>query len=298
MISEMAQFPIINSGSQFLKEKYLMWMLKEPILASFAVTESEAGSDLANAKMRAERKGDYYILNGDKKWITNCGHASWYFVLARTSFNASQPISRSFTGFIVDRNSRGLSVGKKENNIGQRCSDTRSLFLTNVEVPVENVVGHFGDGFKLVMHAFTRVRPIIASMACGLVGRCLDESARYSTKRKTFGKLIIEHQEISSKIAEMATNLEAIRGLVEKSARKIDENANDASYYSSIAKVFASDCAFKAAYNTIQIFGANGLTTDYPVEKLLRDSKILQIYGGTSEIQRLIIAKLIAAKYS
>ncbi|CAD5229661.1 unnamed protein product [Bursaphelenchus okinawaensis] len=295
MVNELAQIPILYAGSDYLKEKYMGWNVKEPILAAYCTTEADAGSDVANAKTKAVKDGDDYILDGTKVWISNCGLAKWYFVLAKTDAGASP--SKAFTGFIVDRDLPGVSVGKKEKNMGQRCSDTRSLTLEGVRVPSKNIVGKVGQGFLLAMRAFDRTRPIVASMGCGVQQRCIDEAGQYAVTRKCFGKPIADHQGTGFKLADMAVNLEASRLLVEKAARKVDSQADDATYYSSIAKVFSTDNAFKAACEAVQIFGGNGFNTEYPVEKLLRDSKILQIYGGTSEIQRLVVSRKVASLY-
>ncbi|KAI1721009.1 acyl-CoA dehydrogenase, middle domain-containing protein [Ditylenchus destructor] len=292
MVNEAAQTPLIQAGSSLLKDKYLKKMLKEPILASLAITEPEAGSDATNIKTKAELKGDHYVLNGSKNWITNGAIAEWYFVLARTNFDSNVSAGRALTGFVVDRNSPGIIIGKKEKNMGQRCADTRAISFEHVTVPVENVVGNVNEGFRLAMRALDRTRPIIAIMACGLMQRALDEAGKYAVERKTFGKIIAEHEGIGFKLADMAMNLEAARELAYKSARMIDANAEDATYYSSCAKAFAADAAFQAAANAVQIFGANGYNMEYPVEKLLRDSKVLQLLGGTSEIQRKTARRL------
>uniref|UniRef100_A0A915DTY8 Uncharacterized protein n=1 Tax=Ditylenchus dipsaci TaxID=166011 RepID=A0A915DTY8_9BILA len=286
MVNELAQIPLIQHGSDFVKDKYLKRMLKEPLLASYAVSEPEAGSDVANITTKAQKKGDYYLLNGSKIWITNGGIANWYFVLARTNDDPKARTSEAFTGFVLERETEGVSVGRKDINMGQRCSDTRTLSFKDVKIPAENVVGEVGHGFQLAMKAFDRTRPIVAVMACGLSQRALDEAAKYAVERKTFGKRIAEHQGIAFKLADMAMNLEAAREITYKSAEMVDTNSEDATYYSSCAKCFAADKAFEAAANAVQILGGNGFSCEYPVEKLLRDAKLLQIYGGTCEIQR------------
>ncbi|KAL3095082.1 hypothetical protein niasHT_022791 [Heterodera trifolii] len=220
-----------------------------------------------------------------------------FFVLARTAADPATPAKDAFTGFIVERDTPGLTVGEKERNMGQRCCDNRMLFLQNVKVPATNAVGRVGGGFRLTMRAFDRTRPVVASMACGLQQRALDEAAKYATERRTFGKPIIEYQGVSFKLAEMAMHLEASKGLVKRAAKKVDAQAEDAVYFASMAKCFACDAAFQAASNAVQIFGGNGFNEQFPVEKLLRDSKTLQIYGGTSEIQRVVIARELRKKY-
>lgn len=182
--------------------------------------------------------------------------------------------------------------------MGQRSSDTRSLILEGVKVPKKNVVGQVGQGFSLAMRAFDRTRPIVAAMGCGVQQRCLDEATPYALQRKCFGKPILEQQGVGFKLADMAQRLEASRLLVRQAALKVDEQAEDAPYFSCIAKCFSAEAAFKAASDAVQIFGGNGFNTEYPVEKLLRDSKLLEIYGGTCEIQRVVISRRLAAKYA
>uniref|UniRef100_A0A7E4VMH3 Acyl-CoA dehydrogenase n=1 Tax=Panagrellus redivivus TaxID=6233 RepID=A0A7E4VMH3_PANRE len=297
MVNELAQIPLRLAGSTYLRDKYIRKMTESPILASYAVTEANAGSDLANLKTRAELRMGHFVLNGSKVWITNGGIADWFFVLARTDFQMNAPRSTAFSGFIVDASTAGITVGKKEQNMGQRCSDTRTIHFDNVIVPLENVVGEPGDGFKLAMRSFDRTRPIVAAMACGLSRRALDAATTYATQRKTFGRPLTDHQGISFKLANMAMNLELSRLAMTKAATIVEENGKDAAYFSSIAKCFAADTAVRAASDAIQVFGGNGFNKEYPVEKLLRDAKLLQIYGGTSEIQKLVVSRRLVARY-
>ena len=200
--------------------------------------------------MTAVDDGDSFILNGTKTWVSNCGLACWYFVLARTS--TTEPTSKSFTGFIIDRNMKGVSIGDKEITMGQKCGDVGSLTLNDVRVPKENVVGKIGQGFVVAMKTFDRVRPLVAALGCGVQQRALDESIKYALQRKTFDKPIIEHQAVSSRIAAMAQNLEASKLLVQKAANAIDNNDKNTTYSSSIAKCFSSDAALQASTNAIQ----------------------------------------------
>uniref|UniRef100_A0A1I8AH77 Medium-chain specific acyl-CoA dehydrogenase, mitochondrial n=2 Tax=Steinernema glaseri TaxID=37863 RepID=A0A1I8AH77_9BILA len=298
MVNDLAQTPLILAGSDYLRQKYLVPMLEDAHLAAYAVTEAGAGSDVAGVSTRATRDGDSFILNGSKVWITNCGVAKWFFVLARTNHDTSCPTSKAFTGFVVDADQSGVIIGKKERNMGQRCSDTRAITFENVRVPMENVVGEVGGGFKIVMRAFDRTRPLVSAMATGLSQRALDEAGAYSLERKTFGKRIADHQAIAFKLANMAMNVELARLMTRKSAYEVENQRPSGNFYSSIAKCFAADIANKNASEAIQIFGGNGFNTEYPVEKLLRDAKILQIYGGTSEIQRVVVAKNIIRSMS
>ena len=285
----LAEAPLIVAGNDAQKKKYLGRMMEAPLFAAYGVTEPNAGSDVAAIRTRADRKGDVYVLNGEKMWITNAGKANWFFVLAKTDPDARH---RGMTGFIVDADSPGISVGRKEWNMGQRASDTRSVKFEDVEVPVENRLGDEGLGFKIAMSAFDITRPLVAAGAVGLARAAYDHAVDYAKERQTMGRPIAQHQAVSFMIADMAKDIEAARLLVWKAAWTIDQGVRNTKY-ASIAKCFAADTAHRVASDAVQIFGGNGFNTEYPVEKLLRDSKIFQIYEGTSQIQRVIIAKEI-----
>ncbi|RKP09735.1 acyl-CoA dehydrogenase/oxidase [Thamnocephalis sphaerospora] len=287
----LAQAPVILAGNEAQKKKYLGRMTEEPLMCAYCVTEPGAGSDVAGAKTRAEKKGDRWVINGQKMWITNGGKANWYFVLARTDANASA--GKGFTGFIVDANTPGITVGRKEINMGQRASDTRGITFEDVEVPDENRLGSVGQGFKIAMGAFDITRPLVASGAVGLARRCLDEASRYALERRTMGQPIINHQAVQFMLADMAIGVESARMMVWRAAWMRDQNQRN-TYYASIAKALASEVANKSAADAVQIFGGNGFNTEYPVEKLMRDAKIFMIYEGTSQIQRLVISRYIA----
>lgn len=292
--NDLGQIPVIIAGNKEQKKKYLGRCIDEPISVSYAVTEPGAGSDVAGIKTKAEKKGDKWIINGEKMWITNAGQANWFFLLARTDPNADA--GRAFTGFIVEANSPGITMGRKEWNMGQRCSDTRGFKLEDVEVPDANRLGDVGYGFKIAMGAFDRTRPPVAAGAVGLARRAMDEAVKYALERKTFGTQIINHQMVQAILAEMAINVEAARLLTWKSCWVVDKGERN-TLYASIAKAFAADIANKTATDAVQVFGGNGFNSDYPVEKLMRDAKIFQIYEGTAQIQRLIIARNLAAMY-
>ena len=297
--SSLGQTPIILSANEAQKKKYLGRLLEEPLVAAYCVTEPGAGSDVNGIKTRAEKKGDEYILNGQKMWITNGGVANWYFVLARTNSDPKAPASKAFTGFIVERDTPGLTPGRKEQNMGQRASDTRGITFEDVRVPKENVLIGEGAGFKIAMGTFDKTRPPVAAGAVGLAQRCMDEALKYSLERKAFGVPIAYHQAVQFILADMAIGVETSRLAYQLSAWEIDQGRRN-SYYASIAKCHAADLANKIASDAVQIFGGNGFNTEYPVEKLMRDAKIYQIYEGTSQIQRLIISRnmLEAAKES
>lgn len=291
--NNLAIAPVLVAGNEEQCSKYLGRLTEEPLQAAYCVTEPGAGSDVASAKTTAVKKGDKWVLNGSKMWITNGGVADWYFVLAKTDPNASA--GKAFTGFIVDANTPGITVGRKEINIGQRCSDTRGITFEDVQVPVENVLGSVGNGFKIAMQAFDHTRPPVASGAVGLARRAFDEAWKYSLERKTMGQPIAAHQAISFMLSDMATGIEASRLLVYKAAYEIDCGRKN-TMLASMAKQFAGDHCNQVATNAVQIFGGAGFNTEYPVEKLFRDAKIYQIYEGTSQIQRMIIAKEIFSK--
>eukprot|EP00123_Amoebidium_parasiticum_P001451 comp12548_c0_seq1/m.7540 comp12548_c0_seq1/g.7540 ORF comp12548_c0_seq1/g.7540 comp12548_c0_seq1/m.7540 type:complete len:427 (-) comp12548_c0_seq1:744-2024(-) len=292
--NNLAEMPVILAGNSEQKKKYLGRMTEEPLMAAYGVTEPGAGSDVAGAKTTAVRKGDKYVINGQKMWITNGGVANWYFVLAKTDSSAST--GKSFTGFIVDGDSPGLTRGRKEINMGQRCSNTVGLTFEDVEVPIENRLGKEGEGFKIAMGAFDRTRPLIAIAAVGLAKRAMDEAAKYALERKTMGTPIANHQAVAFMIADMAMNIEAARLLSYRAAWEVDQGRSN-TYYASVAKAFAGDMANKCASDAVQIFGGNGYNTEYPVEKLMRDAKIFQIYEGTSQIQRLIVSRHVFNQY-
>ena len=289
----LAEAPVIIAGTHEQKAKYLGRMTEEPLQAAYGVTEPGAGSDVAGLATTAVKKGDEWVLNGQKMWITNGGVANWYFVLAKT--DPTQKTGSAFTGFIVDGDTPGITVGRKEINLGQRCSDTRGITFEDVVVPDANRLGAEGKGFGVAMGAFDHTRPPVASGAVGLARRAMQEALEYATTRKTMGTMIAGHQAVSFMLADMAMGIEASRMLVYKSAYEID-NGRKNTLFASMAKAFAGDHANKVAADAVQIFGGNGFNTEYPVEKLMRDAKIYQIYEGTSQIQRMIIARELIAR--
>jgi acyl-CoA dehydrogenase len=294
--NQLALSPVLLHGTEAQKQKYL-GLLTGPVdsdgnphMAAYAVTEPGAGSDVQGVKTRAVKDGDSYVINGQKMWITNGSKASWYFVLAYTDPEAGY---KGMTGFIVDADTPGIVVGRKEDNMGQRASDTRAITFEDVRVPAENVLGGAeGTGWFQAMGAFDKSRPVVASASVGLARAAYEHARQYSVERKTFGKPIFKHQAVSFMVAEMAMNIEAARQLVWKSAWLHDQgkrNTKEAAF----AKAFAADMAVKVASDAIQVYGGNGYSKEQPVEKLYRDSKIFQIYEGTSQIQRLIISREI-----
>eukprot|EP00118_Oscarella_pearsei_P000157 m.4336 g.4336 ORF g.4336 m.4336 type:complete len:423 (+) comp10574_c0_seq1:87-1355(+) len=287
----LGQAPVILAGNDFQKKKYLGWAIEEPIAVGYCVTEPGAGSDVAGITTKAVKKGDKWVINGEKMWITNGGVADWYYVLAKT--DPTKKAGEAFTGFIVDADAPGITKGRKEWNMGQRASNTAGVKFEDVVVPSENVLGRPGMGFKISMGAFDKTRPFVACAAVGLAQRALHEAAAYSVERKAFGHLISQYQGVSFMLADMAIGVETARMITLKSAWEIDHGDKLGTYYASIAKAFASDVANKAASDAVQVFGGAGFNAEYPVEKLMRDAKIFQIYEGTSQIQRLIISRYI-----
>lgn len=283
----LALTPIKLGGTDEQKKKYFGMLLAEPIMASYATSEPDAGSDVAGLKTRFAKHGDDYVLSGQKCWITNASYARFYVIFATSNAELRH---RGIAAFIVDRDSPGLRVGKKEDKLGQRASDTAQVFLDEVVVPKENLLAPEGKGFKLAMETFNQTRPDISAAATGLMRRCLDESVAYAKERKTFGTPIGNHQLIQWMIAEMAIRVEATRLLYQKAAWNLDHGVRDP-IVSSLAKAYGADSAMQTAVDAVQIFGGNGYVKEYPVEKLMRDAKVLQIYEGTSQIQRLVIAK-------
>lgn len=291
--SGLGQAPVIAFGTKEQQKKYLGRLVEEPIVAAYCVTEPGAGSDVAGIRTKAEKKGNEWIINGTKMWITNGGIANWYFLLTRTNPDPKAPANKAFTAFIVERETEGLTPGRKEINMGQRASDTRMITFEDVRVPQENVLGKEGEGFKIAMKIFDKTRPMVASAAVGLAKRALDEATKYATERKTFNKPIAEHQAIAFMLADMSIGVETARLAWMKSAWAADHNLPTTTVLASIAKCYAGDVANKCATNAVQIFGGAGFNTEYPVEKLMRDAKIYQIYEGTAQIQRLIISRYL-----
>ena len=279
-------FPIILLGNDEQKKKYLPGMAKGKI-AAFALTEAEAGSDAGSIKTTAKKYGDHYILNGTKQWITNGGEADIYTVVAMTDKAKG---ARGATAFIVEKGTKGLDFGKKENKLGIRGSTTREVVFTDCRVPKENVLAREGMGFIVAMKTFDYSRPGVAAQAVGIAQRALDEATEYAHQRKQFGQLISSFQGIQFMLADMSIQVEAARAVVYRAARIIDSGEKNVSKISAIAKTFASDVAMKVTTDAVQVFGGYGYMKEYPVEKLMRDAKITQIYEGTNQIQRGIIA--------
>src|ERR1700738_976195 len=278
----LATAPVILGGPEEIKKEYLGRLTEAPLLASFCLTEPDAGSDVSGMRTTAVRQGDKYIINGSKCFITNGGYADWYSVYAKTDRNAGH---RGISAFVVPRDA-GVVVDKKEDKLGQRASNTATISFDDVEVPAENLLGEENHGFKLAMMTLDRTRPGVAAMATGIARAAFEFAVDYARERVQFGVPIASHQAIQFMIADMATEIEAARLLAWKSAVLIDQGARN-TLLSSHAKRFAADAAMKVATEAVQVYGGYVFIKDHPVEKLFRDAKIMQLYEGTSEIPRL-----------
>lgn len=280
-------YPIILFGNDAQKQKYLPDIASGKKLAAFALTEAGAGSDAGAIATTARKEGDYYVLNGVKQWITNGGEAEVYTVIAMTDREKG---ARGASFFIVEKGTPGFDFGKKEKKLGIRASATRELIFNECKVPKENLLGREGMGFIVAMKTFDKSRPGVAAQAVGIAQGALDHAVKYSRERKQFGKTISSFQGLQFMIADMATQVEAARALTYAVARMVDSGARDVSKESAMVKLFASDTAMKVTTDAVQVLGGYGYMRDYPVEKYMRDAKITQIYEGTNQIQRNIIA--------
>jgi acyl-CoA dehydrogenase len=286
MANGLASAPVIIGGSEEVRKKYLGMLTEEPKLASFALTEPDAGSDVGGMKTRAVKQGDKYVLTGSKCFITNGSHADWYTVYAKTDPDAGH---RGISAFVVERE-WGVQVDKKEDKLGQRASDTALISFDEVEVPAGNLLGEENHGFKLAMQTLDRTRPGVAGLAVGIAQAAFEFASDYSKERVQFGVPIAMHQAVAFMIADMATKIEASRLLTWESAVLLDQGKRN-TLVASHAKRFAADTAMEVTVDAVQVYGGYGFIKEYPVEKLMRDAKIMQLYEGTSQIQRLVIAR-------
>ena len=287
MCNDLGLMPIIVGGSEEQKKEWLTPCVESFKMISFCLSEPEAGSDVAGLQLLAEKDGDSYVLNGTKCWITNGGVSDLYTVFATLD---RQSRHKGICAFVLPSDLPGITIGKKEDKMGQRASDTRVIHFDNVRVPTSQLLGKEGEGFKIAMQTLDTTRPSIGALAVGIGRRALDESVAYAKERKAFGFPISGFQAVQFMLADMAKDLEASRLLTLQSAWMIDQGMR-ASKYSSFAKCTATDTAMRVATDAVQVFGGNGYTKEYPVEKLMRDAKLMQIYEGTNQIQRLVIAR-------
>jgi butyryl-CoA dehydrogenase len=283
-------YPILLFGTEEQKKRYLPEIAAGRKLVAFALTEPNAGSDAAGIQTTAKREGDYYILNGLKQWITNAGEADIYTVIAITDRAKG---ARGASAFIVEKGTEGFSFGKKEKKMGIRASVTRELIFENCKVPKENILGREGMGFIVAMRTLDQSRIGVGAQGVGVAQGAFEEALKFAKQRVQFGKPIISFQAVQHMLADMATQIEAARSLVYSVARYIDSGAKDISKVSAMAKVFATDVAMRVTTDAVQVMGGAGYMREYPVEKMMRDAKILQIYEGTNQIQRNIIGQAL-----
>ncbi|MBI4619657.1 MAG: acyl-CoA dehydrogenase family protein [Desulfobacterales bacterium] len=293
--SGLGAYPILLFGSEEQKKKYIPDVAGGRKLAAFGLTEANAGSDASGIQTTAVLDGNEYIINGTKQWITGGGEAEIYTVIIMTDKTRG---SRGASAIIVEKGTPGFTFGKKEKKMGIRASATTELIFSNCRVPKENLIGREGMGFIVAMRVLDRTRPGIGAQSIGLCQGALDEAVNYARERRQFGKPIISFQAVQHILADMATQTEAARALVYSACRFIDSGAKDISKVSAMAKVFSSDVAMKVTVDAVQVLGGYGYMRDYPVEKMMRDAKILQIYEGTNQIQRNVIGQELIKEYA
>jgi alkylation response protein AidB-like acyl-CoA dehydrogenase len=282
--------PILLYGTPEQKKRYLPRLATGEMLCAYSLSEPEAGSDAASLKTTAVRRGDHYVLNGAKQWCTNGDHADVICVFATVDPSRR---AKGVTAFLVDKQAPGFAVGKKEKKMGIRGSPTAALHFTDCRVPVEQRLGPEGEGFKIAMSTLDITRPATGSMAVGIGQAALDAAVGYAKERKQFGQRIADFQGIQFMLADMAMQVHAARLMVHHAARQVDAGIAGNTYEASMAKCWAGDAAMKVATDAVQVFGGYGYTREFPVERYMRDAKIMQIYEGTNQIQRLIIARAL-----
>lgn len=293
--SALGVYPILIAGSQEMRERYLPDVAAGKKFAAFGLTEANAGSDASGIQTTAVLDGDEWILNGTKQWITNGGEAQIYTVVAMTDRSKG---ARGASMVVVEQGDPGFSCGPKEKKMGIRASSTTELIFNNCRIPKDRLIGRKGTGFITVMKTLDSSRPGIAALGLGLAQAALDEAASYAKQRVQFGKPIFAFQAVQHMLADMAIQLEAARALVYAAARHIDAHPESMSKVSSMCKVFATDMAMKVATDAVQVMGGYGYMREYPVEKMMRDAKILQIYEGTNQIQRNVVGQELNKEYA
>ncbi|NNN10738.1 MAG: acyl-CoA dehydrogenase [Acidimicrobiaceae bacterium] len=292
LISKLGMIPVINWGSEYLKSKYLPKIASGEAQASYCLSEAEAGSDVASMTTRAVKDGDSYVITGTKYWITNAGISDTYTVFAKTDPTAGH---RGISAFLVEAD-WGVKVSKLEKKVGMRGSPTGEVVLDEVRVPKENLIGEEGQGFYIAMGTLDRSRPTIGAQAVGIAQGALDAAVAYIKERKQFKRPISDNQGIQFMVADMAMKLEAARLLVYKACSLVDHDPNsELSKFGAMAKAFASDTAMSITVDALQLFGGYGYTTEFPMERFMRDAKITQIYEGTNQVQRIVIARNVIA---
>ena len=293
-VTGLGMYPFSIAGSEEQKKKYLPMIASGEKLAAFGLTEANAGSDAGGIETTASKEGDKYILNGTKQWISNGGEAEIYTIFAMTDKSKGP---RGASCFIVEKGTPGFSFGKKENKMGIRANCTRELVFEDCAIPAENLIGREGTGFITAMKVFDKSRPMVGAQAVGVARGAFEYAARYANQRIQFGKPISSFQAVQFMLADMATQIEAARALVMQTAKMIDSGARSFGKESAMCKYFASDVAMKVTTDAVQICGGYGYMKEYPVEKMMRDAKILQIYEGTNQIQRGIVANALLKEF-
>lgn len=283
-------YPILLYGSEAQKKKYLPEIASGQRLVAFGLTEANAGSDAAGVQTTAKLEGNEYVLNGTKQWITNGGEAEIYTVIAMTDKNKG---ARGASAFIVEKGTPGFTFGKKENKLGIRASSTRELVFENCRIPKENLISKEGMGFIVAMKTLDKSRTGVGAQGVGVAQGAFDAAANYARERHQFGQPVISFQAVQHMLADMATQIEAARALVYSVAKYVDSGIKDVSKESAMAKLFATDVAMKVTIDAVQVMGGAGYMREYPVEKMMRDAKILQIYEGTNQIQRNVIGQAL-----
>ncbi|ANH91857.1 acyl-CoA dehydrogenase [Streptomyces sp. SAT1] len=287
-VNKLGSLPVILSGSEELKKKYLGPLAKGDAMFSYCLSEPDAGSDAAGMKTKAVRDGDHYVLNGVKRWITNAGVSDFYTVMAVT---APEKRSKGISAFVVEKSDEGVSFGAPEKKLGIKGSPTREVYLDNVRIPADRMIGAEGTGFATAMKTLDHTRITIAAQALGIAQGALDYAKGYVKERKQFGKPIADFQGIQFMLADMAMKVSAARALTYQAAAASERVDADLTYQGAAAKCFASDIAMEVTTDAVQLLGGYGYTRDYPVERMMRDAKITQIYEGTNQVQRIVMAR-------
>ncbi|WP_033293262.1 acyl-CoA dehydrogenase family protein [Amycolatopsis jejuensis] len=289
-VNKLGTQPIILSGSEDLKKLVLPSIATGEASASYALSEREAGSDTASMRTRARLDGDHWVLNGTKCWITNAGESSWYTVMAVSDPDAEKK-ANGISAFVVHKDDPGFSVGPKEKKLGIKGSPTREIYFENCTIPADRIIGEPGTGLKTALRTLDHTRPTIGAQALGIAQGALDAALAYVKERKQFGKAIADFQGVQFMLADMGTKIEAARHLVYASAAASERGDKRASFMASAAKTYASDVAMSVTTDAVQLFGGAGYTRDFPVERMMRDAKITQIYEGTNQIQKVVMAR-------
>ncbi|WP_313886849.1 acyl-CoA dehydrogenase family protein [Saccharomonospora amisosensis] len=289
-VNKLGTQPILLSASDALKKQVLPSIAAGEAMVSYALSEREAGSDTASMRTRARLEGDTWVLNGTKCWITNAGESSWYTVMAVTDPDAEKK-ANGISAFVVHADDPGFSVGPKERKLGIKGSPTREIYFENCTIPADRIIGEPGTGLKTALRTLDHTRPTIGAQALGIAQGALDAAVDYVKERKQFGRTIAEFQGVQFMLADMATKVEAARHLVYASAAATERGDARASFMASAAKSYASDVAMDVTTDAVQLFGGAGYTRDFPVERMMRDAKITQIYEGTNQIQRMVMAR-------